>query len=351
MRATPPFSLPSVTTEPGLTSYRFTDRSVLRPWLNRVWFERLFPLLPRWLAANIVTVFSTGVLVSVPLASFLTDHIGAAGFALLQLLALQLYVAGDHLDGMQAKASGTTSPLGDFLDHHCDLWAGCVLCFGFWHLTGAPRGELFLLTVLLILGFAITYVERAERRALHFTAWGTLEAIAILTAFYVAWSISPSRIWLQAATFGIPRHMFVAAVGVLMCSGVIVVIARRLTRLPLPLLLFSTMLVALAVWMVRHPSLPPLGAWLLVALAGAEYVARVMQAHTTTRPRPWPDVGALFGVALLWALFFDRDVPMSWLFAFGAWLLGRYVVTLTRIIAGWRQHWVWVNATPEDQRP
>ncbi|MDQ8153461.1 MAG: CDP-alcohol phosphatidyltransferase family protein [Gemmatimonadota bacterium] len=337
-----------MSTEPVSTSYRFTDRSLLRPWLTRVWFERLFPLLPRWLAANIVTVLSTGVLLSVLLASFVADQIGAAGYALLQLVALQLYVAGDHLDGMQAKASGTTSPLGDFLDHHCDLWAGCVLCFGFWSLTGGPLWELFVLTGLMILGFAITYVERAERRALHFTSWGTLEAIAIVTAFYLAWCFGPVRAWFQQTTAGIPRHMFVAAIGVVMCVGVIVVIARRLARLPVPLLLFASMLIALAVWIVRHPALPPLAGWLLVGLAGAEYVARVMQAHTTTRPRPWPDALAVLGTAALWLRYPVADAPVPILIAFGGWLTLRYLVTLTRIIAGWRMHWVWVNATPGD---
>jgi phosphatidylglycerophosphate synthase len=338
------FPHPFAMTEPAPGSYRFTDRSLLRPWLTRVWFDRLFPLLPRWLAANIVTVLSTGVLISVLLASFVADRLGAAGYAMLQLVALQLYVAGDHLDGMQAKASGTTSPLGDFLDHHCDLWAGCVLCFGFWSLTGAPRWELFLLTGLMVLGFAITYVERAERRSLHFTSWGTLEAIAIVTAFYVAWSVPSARAWFQQTTVGIPRHMLVAAIGVVMCLGVIIVIARRLSRLPVPLLLFTGMLTALAVWIARHPALPPLAGWLLVGLAGAEYVARVMHAHTTTHSRPWPDAGAILGVIALWVLYAQRDAPTAWLLAFGSWLLLRYLVSLTRIIAGWRKHWVWVNA-------
>lgn len=333
--------------EPASTSYRFTDKSLFRPWLTRVWFERLFPLLPWWLAANIVTVLSTGVLLTVVLASFIADRIGATGYALLQLVALQLYVAGDHLDGMQAKASGTTSPLGDFLDHHCDLWAGCVLCFGFASLTGAPRWELFALTVLLILGFAVTYVERAERRHLHFTTWGTLEAIVILSAFYAAWCIAPVREWFAGTTAGLPRHLLISGIGVVMCVGAMVVIGRRLERVPWPLLLFTVALVALASWIVAHPELPALAGWLLVALAGAEYVARVMQAHTTSDPRPWPDLGAAIGALALWVAFRNGDVSAAWLGALGGWLLLRYVVTLTRIIARWRRHWVWVNPADE----
>ncbi|MGV3707240.1 MAG: CDP-alcohol phosphatidyltransferase family protein, partial [Gemmatimonas sp.] len=228
-------------------AYRFTDHSVLRPWVTRVWFARLFPLLPKWLAANLVTLMSTGSLASVLVASYYADAIGPVAFALIQLFAMQLYVAGDHLDGMQAVATGTTSPLGDFLDHHCDLWAGCILCFGFWRMTGSdPVWLLPALIIFMILGFAITYVERAERKALHFTAWGTLEAIIIVSGFYLSWCIAPVRAWwMQPLAGAIPRTILIAGLGMLMALGAIVIIARRLTRFPVQLLVFCVSLGAM----------------------------------------------------------------------------------------------------------
>ena len=340
---------PLLSTDPAKPSgaYRFTDHSVLRPWVTRVWFARLFPLLPRWLAANIVTLISTGALASVLIASFAADRIGPTIFALVQLIAMQLYVAGDHLDGMQAVASGTTSPLGDFLDHHCDLWAGCVLCYGFWRLTGStPAWLLPVLIVFLIAGFAITYVERAERKALHFTAWGTLEAIVIVTAFYLSWCFAPIRAWwMQPLVGNVPRTVLIAGLGVLMALGIIVVIARRLTRVPVPLLVFVATLVALATWIYRQQFAPltPLVGWLAIVLAGADYVARVMQAHTTQQPRPWPDFVTPFFVAALWLGPGNEGFPMQVFGVLMIWLVLRYVLTISRILFGWRHHWVWVN--------
>lgn len=352
-------SIHDVTTEPAAKpgAYRFTDHSVLRPWVTRVWFARLFPLLPRWLAANLVTLMSTGTLVAIVGASLAADWMGPVYFALLQLGALQLYVAGDHLDGMQAVASGTTSPLGDFLDHHCDLWAGCVLCLGFWSLPrNAPLWELYLLTVLLITGFAITYLERAERKALHFTAWGTLEAIAILTAFYLSWCFAPARAWWNGELFGgVARHFLPAVAGMAMAIGAILIIGRRLRVVPAPLILSTTTLVALAAWCVRA-ELPPLWGWLVVALTGADYVALVMQAHTTARARPWPDFVPPVATAALWAVSAvisaapanpnAATAPRALLISLTIWLLVRYAVTLTRTISGWRRHWVWKNEAP-----
>lgn len=317
---------------------------MLRPWVTRVWFARLFPLLPRWLAANVVTLLSTGTLTAIVLGSLLAKQLGPLWLGALQFVALQLYVAGDHLDGMQAKARGTTSPLGDFLDHHCDLWAGCVLCFGFWSLTGTgPLWELYALTIILISGFSITYVERAEHKELHFTAWGTLEVIAILSAFYLSWCIPAVRTWwLGDLVTGVPRHSLVAALGSGICIGATIVIARRLKRLPAPLLLFTATLIALSAWCVRA-GVTPVWGWLAVALAAADYVALVMHAHTTTRPRPWPDFVTPAVVVALWASVFNARVSCALFTALTTWLVVRYVVTLTQILSGWRQHWTWVG--------
>ena len=324
---------------------------MLRPWVTRVWFARLFPLLPSWLAANIVTLLSTGALASVLLASFAADRIGPTIFALVQLIAMQLYVAGDHLDGMQAVASGTTSPLGDFLDHHCDLWAGCVLCYGFWRLIGStPAWLLPVLIVLMITGFAITYVERAERKALHFTAWGTLEAIVVVTAFYLSWCFAPIRAWWMQPLIGeLPQTMLIAGLGGLMALGIIVVIARRLARVPVPLLVFVATLVALASWisLAQFARITPFIGWLVVVLAGADYVARVMRANTTQQPRPWPDAVVSVFVAVLWFGPKNEDFPMA---VFGIliwWLVLRYAFTIGRVLFGWRHHWVWFNKRRE----
>lgn len=344
---------PLLSTDPAKPSgsYRFTDHSVLRPWVTRVWFARLFPLLPSWLAANIVTLLSTGALASVLLASFAVDRIGPTIFALVQLIAMQLYVAGDHLDGMQAKASGTTSPLGDFLDHHCDLWAGCVLCYGFWRLIGStPAWLLPVLIVFMIVGFAITYVERAERRALHFTAWGTLEAIVIVTAFYLSWCFAPIRAWWMRPLMGeLPRTMLVAGLGIAMALGIIIVIARRLTRVPVPFLVFVATLVALATWIYQQgfASIAPLVGWLAVVLAGADYVARVMRATTTQQPRPWPDFVTPVFVTVLWFGPVGEGFPMVVFGILMLWLVLRYAFTILRILFSWRHHWVWINKRRE----
>jgi phosphatidylglycerophosphate synthase len=340
--------LPPVTAEPAKPgSYKFTDHSLLRGWVTRVWFSRLFRLVPSWMPANIVTLLSTGALASVIVGSLYVGSIGHTWLAVIQLLALQIYVAGDHLDGMQARVSNTMSPLGDFLDHHCDVWAGCALIFGYWSMMGMPLWTMYAMNIVLITGFAITFAERAELKALHFTKWGTLEAIAILSAFYGSWAIPAVRDWWMADLLsGVPRHVLIAATGTTMALGAIVVIAGRLKRLPAPLILNVATLIALSAWCMTAKVLPLWG-WLVVSLVGADYVALVMQAYTTTQPRPWPDKVAVAGVLALWIAMALHIVALPILILLTLWLVLRYAMTLRRIISGWSQHWFWINSRAE----
>jgi len=323
--------------------YEFTDASLARPWLTRLWFARLFPLLPHWLAANVLTLLSTGAVLAVLAGALVVDRLGATWFALLQLICIQLYVAGDHLDGMQAKATGTMSPLGDFLDHHCDYWAGCILVFGWGAMLGTVETALTpFMTLLMVAGFTITYAQRAIQRRLHFTRWGTLEAIVIATVFYGSWAVPTLRAWWSAPLWegAWPRSSVVTVIGCVMAASVSVTIMRALRGLPWRVALQLAALVALAAW-AQHAGVAPILAWLLVAGAGAEMVARLMHAHTTQGGEPDPTWSAVVGAALLWLL--PASVSTSVATALGVWLAVRYMLTLRRIVLGWRQHWVWVN--------
>lgn len=335
------------------TSYRFSDSSLVRPALTRLWFARLFPLLPRWLAANVVTLLSTGALLAVLILSLHPQRWSPASFAIVFLVAMQIYVAGDHLDGMQAKATGTASPLGDFLDHYCDLWAGCILVLGFWTLLGtAGPGTLFFMEALLILGFGVTYAEREARRALHFTRYGTLEAIVIVTLVTLSWAFAPARAWWRSDLMsGVPAYSLIVATGAVMAVGAIVVILRRMASVPPPVVVFVAGLAALWALLVHGADAVPVTGWFVMASYGAIYVARVMHGHLEPGRRSWPDRPATVAVLALvaWASLAAPDAAhvvtaTRWL---AAYLAGSSALTLVRIVTSLRRYWVWINASRE----
>jgi ethanolaminephosphotransferase len=338
---------PDESTPPS--AYEFTDSSVTRPLLTRVWFTRLFPFVPRWLAANLVSLLACGSLLTVLALSLEPGGWSETAIALVFFAALQIYVAGDHLDGMQAVASGTASPLGDFVDHYCDLWAGCILVFGFWSLIRtAPPVALYAMTVVLIVAFATTYAEREAEGRLHFTAWGALEANMILALFLLTWAVPAVRAWWRSdSPAGVPWYTFGAGVVVAMALGAVVIIARRMRRIPAPLALAVTGLIALAVLVTRRQELRPAEGWLLLALFGGRYVARVMHGYLMPARRSWPDPLATAVVSALAVWELTVGLPASAVRT-GAAILGAYLaVTLLATLAGifrkQRRYWVWMN--------
>jgi ethanolaminephosphotransferase len=331
------------------SAYQFTDSSVTRPLLTRVWFTRLFPFVPRWLAANLVSLLACGSLLTVLALSLAPSGLSETAIALVFFAALQIYVAGDHLDGMQAVASGTASPLGDFVDHYCDLWAGSILVFGFWSLLGtASPVALYTMTVVLIVSFATTYAEREADGRLHFTAWGALEANMILALFLLSWAIPAVREWWRSPSpVGVPWYTFAGGVVVAMALGAVVIIGRRMRRIPEPLAVAIAGLIALAALVTRRQELHPVEGWLLLVLFGGRYVARVMHGYLVPARRSWPDpIATLVVIALaIWELV--AGLPGSGVRA-GAGILGAYLaltllITLWGIFAKQRRYWVWMN--------
>ncbi|MGH7655657.1 MAG: hypothetical protein ACREN6_13440 [Gemmatimonadaceae bacterium] len=335
-------------------AYQFTDSSVTRPLLTRVWFTRLFPFVPRWLAANLVSLLACGSLLTVLALSLAPSGLSETAIALVFFAALQVYVAGDHLDGMQAVASGTASPLGDFVDHYCDLWAGCILVFGFWSLLGtAPPVALYAMTVVLIAAFATTYAEREADGRLHFTAWGALEANMILALFLLSWAVPAVRAWWRSPSpFGVPWYTFAAGLVVAMALGAVVIVGRRMRRLPAPLVMALAGLIALAMVVTRRQELRPVEGWLLLGLLGGRYVARVMHGYLMPARRSWPDPLATTAVIALAIWDVAGGLPAAAVRP-GAAVLGAYLaLTLLTTLAGifrkQRRYWVWTNQSARE---
>ncbi|WP_067780785.1 CDP-alcohol phosphatidyltransferase family protein [Actinomyces vulturis] len=112
---------------------------------------------------NMLTV--TGTVLSVSVATLV---IPTGNFA-LALALLIVVIAGDAFDGILARATGTASPFGAFLDSTMDRFADAAVfgSFALWALWHMPSGRLQSVTVALsvvCVAFALT-VSYARARA------------------------------------------------------------------------------------------------------------------------------------------------------------------------------------------
>ncbi len=151
------------------------------------------------------------------------------------------------------------------------------------------------MTAVLALGFAITFAERESRRALRFTALGTLEVIVLLTLFLVSWMVPWSRdVWRSEAVVGIAWYWLPIVVSVTMALAACAEIVRRMGYVPRPVLALTIESVLLGWILDRSPTAHVLEGWLLFPLLIGDYVARVMHGHvrggTPSRSDPVPFV-------------------------------------------------------------
>lgn len=144
-----------------------TTEAVAQPrWYRRVRLGAR--LASHGVTANMVSV--AGILVSATTAVLLA--LGAFH------VAVGLFIAGglmDSLDGAVAKASGSSSREGAFLDSVADRVSDGLLLGGVtWYLAAGPHPRLALLPVAVLVVSGLISYERAKAESLGLTAKGGL---------------------------------------------------------------------------------------------------------------------------------------------------------------------------------
>jgi len=329
-------------------SYHCVDKSILLPYYKKYFVSPVFRLVPRRLTANFITLISTAFVFLMLLAALWMEAPASPLLALISAFCLSAYLLGDHLDGMQAKQTGTGSPLGEFLDHHLDVYNGAIVFFTlvvFLDIVANPA-VLFLM-VLNCFAFAATMVEELECRKLVFGYLGTLEGVLFLIAFYLTWLIPEVRaFWRQETLFGYPA-VWVIIVGLgLGYLGTILDICLRMGKIPKPFAIYGLVTIAAALLLSRTP-IAALWACAILILFTGDYIARVMKAYFFQQPHPFPDPvsSAVFAALLLTSLAGCTSEAqwISVLRSLTGWLVARAVYAFAATVFRLREYWNWTN--------
>lgn len=320
-------------------NYRCVDRSVLvDPFCRYVvrWFVQW---MPRAVPANLLTLGSSACMwVMLALTVTATDPAGLAPWCLALMAA---YVIYDHADGMHSRRTGTSSPLGEFLDHYTDAFHGPITVVVMFLVAGRADSPLLVVLVWAVaLAGAAIMVEERERKELYFGVIGPLEGMLLGLAFFASWCYPAAAGWWHAPLLGeFTIFETVMAGGALGSVGTAVGCVRRIGRMPAGLpgfALVGVVFCALALWRGT--------AWwetvLLLTLHGADYSGRAIASHLRGTPPPRPDLVAPVVVAIASL----AGVPGGWAVAVAAvWLLGRNAGLVTGFFAVFGGYWRWRN--------
>jgi len=336
---------PAAGVEPGKSD--FVDRSILRPAIEGH-LVQLFKIVPTWITANFITLASFSVMWVLLFFAF-KPGLAPELYLGVCIVCIYIYTMGDHLDGMQATATDTKSPLGKFLDHYCDALSGAIIIVGFARLVGVPAGPvLFGSLWLFFVAFVATYVEELENQRLVFGAVGSLEAIAVVLTFLLTFFFPPIRtFWMTAVIPGFPNYWSVILLANAGFAVTTIKIVARLRIPPAQFVLFAGCSLLLTVFLSFHEGVTDFQGWLALTLYGAVYLASVMRSQALGERHCYPDFPASFGVVVMCVLAWFQiastgtiDLVLSGLCIYLALRVG---FSLTAFAGKMKQHWRWLN--------
>ncbi len=323
-----------------IPAYRYTcvDRSVLvRPFCQ--YFVRWFVIwMPPAVPANMLTLGSSACMWGMLFATAFSPEPAALAAWCVALMAG--YVIYDHADGMHSRRTGTSSPLGEYLDHYTDIFHGAISVAVMFLIAGRAESPLMIAVLwTVLLAGAATMAEERERGELFFGLIGPLEGMLLTFGFFASWCWSGAAAWWHAPLAG-GFTVFECVMGAGVIGSVMTAVAcvRRIGRLPAGLAWYAASGAALAAECFYAD-----GPWLLtvgvMTLHGADFTGRVIAGHLrgTTRPHPdWiaPAVIAAGAIA---------GLPEMGAGAAAGYLAVRAVVNTAKVFSVFGRHWRWLN--------
>jgi len=227
-------SLNKLVNDPG--KYQMDDTSVISHHLN-AWWTFCASFVPDFISANVVTVGAAGPLILCWILSmFYAYQPGSDGLPcwllILSGFAVFFFQTMDAVDGKHARRLGTSSSLGDFLDHVMDsisIMTSTYLICRSLGLRSIPF-EYFAL-VDASLSFVVVHWESAKILVMKLDNGSSItECQLSFTFLLLLTAFTGKELW-QIALFGMPSVSLgkVVAVGI-MCAITVVQCYKSLSR-------------------------------------------------------------------------------------------------------------------------
>ena len=323
--------------------YRCIDESILLPFLKKYVFSVLHRCIPYGVPANYLTLVSIIVIWSCFLYLIGVNSPYDADIIIV-FFAITIYVIFDHFDGLQAKRTGTGSPLGEILDHYSDVFNGSIILYLFFRILQIELNWIFYLVIWgNLVAFTITYLEQGIRKELYFGKIGSLEGVSLILIILGSIMTSQGKnFWLGNMLFGIPLHVFLV-IGLIF--GVVFTVAGSIRRLQLIPKTFIHYFItgALLCFICFYYKISWYISFLVINVYSADLILKSMKFHLLDADIPRPDliVYMLF-LFLIFQNFLEYEIQIGFL-AYGLAVTTKLLWEICQIFYKLRTYWVWWN--------
>lgn len=168
--------------------YRAQHGSLLEPFIRRALWDPLLRHVPQDASPNTLTLFgAVFAFATVPLA--LTSDPERRGLHLLGALCIAAYATLDNIDGAQARRSGRSSPLGEFLDHGLDTFNQAFVTLGVCVSLGMAAGSLLAVITSTVAAFFGAFWEQAHTGLMRTGPLADIEGNVMAVLLFVALAV------------------------------------------------------------------------------------------------------------------------------------------------------------------
>lgn len=321
--------------------YRVRDNSILLPAFKKSVILPLSAWVPRWVPANIITIVSNLCIYATFIVSSALEHRPLLRFTCLALLVF-IYLTGDHMDGLQAKRTGTSSPLGEFVDHYLDAYNNVIYLLVMFSVFGISNPYIVSFTLFVSYSaHASVFYEQFRTGWLVFEKIGPFEAFSLLIILFLLCCIPGVLSFMQhplAWGLNVAEAMLLS-----LSIGTFYTLAKALARTGKSgpgLYVFIILLALVTVTGLYLPFSAVFRPW-IIALYSIHYVGMLIKSHLTDDKYRMPDL--VVPAFLLLCVFFPPVAPTRPDLIVFIYLAGRCLVSAAHTFHRLRFHWVWVN--------
>jgi phosphatidylglycerophosphate synthase len=321
-------------------NYRVKDFSIVTPGFRDYVVQPVMKFVPWGLPANIITIFSNSLMFLALIIAIYGNPFSKINFIAISILIF-LYALGDHIDGMQAKRTKTSSALGELFDHFLDSFNTGILLmilFAVFQIHN-PYIVVFILSVNY-LAHATVFYEQYKTGWLYFEKIGSLEVVFFTCIMILLNCIKPfSNLFSYNMAFGIT---FIEWLLLASSIGTLITFIKTAYRARIKELKFYIYLLLLTlISLILVKGLSWITICVIITLYSAYYIGSLMRGHLVDGKSYLPDFA--IPVILVFAFITHRLAESITIYGVILLLLFGIAFVFSISIYTLRKYWVWKN--------
>ena len=321
--------------------YRCNDYSLLTPALKRWVISPLIRFVPWVIPANVITLISN-LFVYLSLYLVLNPELLGSITPLCIATCYVIYIIGDHLDGMQAKRTGTGSALGEFCDHYLDAFNNGIIVFTMFTIFGISHSAIIAgVIVISYLAHMAVFYEQLKTGWLTFERIGSLEGV-LLSALLIGLSVFDPFYTLMTHRL-VGEFSVAEAIIVSSAFGAFVTFIQTCRRTPevkSGYWLFSFLIILVGT--LGTVVLNNFQLFIILTLYASFYIGRLMHGHLIDGIESHADWIVPIFLLLDYGFGFSNAEYVFWLLT--VYLTIRILVLIVKTFSTLGVYWVWQNA-------